>query len=86
MVAAYLDNWLIWAKSPEECKEATQKVIDFLIHLGFLINYNKSRLTPEQKFKWLGQEWELKTYKLVFSAEKCRKKLNQSGSSDATKK
>ena len=64
MVAAYLDDWLIWAKSPEECKEATQKVIDFLTHLGFLVNYKKSRLTPEQKFEWLGLEWDLSTHKL----------------------
>ena len=38
LVAAYLDDWLIWDQSPEECR---LKVTNFLQHLGFLINFKK---------------------------------------------
>ena len=51
LVVAYLDDWLVWANSSKGCQEATQEVIQFLEHLGFKINFQKSRLRPERVFK-----------------------------------
>ena len=58
-VAAYLDDWLIWAQSPEEGLKAAQRTIHFLQSLEFVINFKKSRLMPQQTFTWLGLEWNL---------------------------
>ena len=44
-IAAYLDDWIIWAQGPEECLLATKKAIQFLQSLGFLINFKKSCLS-----------------------------------------
>ena len=49
-VAAYLDDWIIWAPSREACLEAAQEVISFLQSLGFQINFQKSRLSRSQVF------------------------------------
>ena len=38
LVAAYLDDWIIWAPSKEECINSARKVIRFLKSLGFQIN------------------------------------------------
>ena len=71
-IAAYLDDWLIWAKSPKECLEAGKKVILYLQSLGFKINYKKSRLTSQQKFEWLGLDWDLSAHKISLPKEKVK--------------
>ncbi|XP_064087396.1 uncharacterized protein LOC135202061 [Macrobrachium nipponense] len=64
MVVAYLDDWLVWAPSIEECNKTTDKVICFLEHLGFKINRGKSCLTLESRFQWLGIQWDLDSHTL----------------------
>ena len=64
LVAAYLDDWIIWAPSPEECSRAAKVVMDFLAELGFRVNLKKSRLTPQSKFEWLGLQWDLNSHTL----------------------
>ncbi|XP_064101727.1 uncharacterized protein LOC135212216 [Macrobrachium nipponense] len=54
MLVAYLDDWLIWATSVEECRKSTAKVINFMEILGFQINKEKSLLVPASHFQWLG--------------------------------
>ena len=58
-VAAYLDDWIVWAPSVEECLKAAKVVVETLTSLGFQINYRKSRLTPASNFEWLGLQWDL---------------------------
>ena len=70
LVAAYLDNWLIWAESPEECRLATQIVFRFLQQLGFLIKFKKYNLTPQIKFIWLGLHRDLENHSLSLPQEK----------------
>ncbi|MGL5405732.1 MAG: reverse transcriptase domain-containing protein, partial [Propionibacteriaceae bacterium] len=77
MVVAYLDDWLIWAPSVEECNKATLKVIQFLEYLGFKINRSKSRLTPESNFQWLGIQWNLSSHTLSIPSTK-RKEIAKS--------
>ena len=67
-VLVYLDDWLIWANSVEQCRLATQKVIQVLTKRGFLVNMEKSRLEPAQKFQWLGILWD--TVKTTLSLPK----------------
>ncbi|XP_068212639.1 uncharacterized protein [Palaemon carinicauda] len=63
-VAAYLDDWLVWAASKTACLQATKKVIKFLELLGFKIKYKKSRLSPAQEFQWLEIHWNLHSHHL----------------------
>ena len=45
-VMAYLDDWLVWADSMEECAKAMCMGIQTLQDCRFLINWVKSRLPP----------------------------------------
>ena len=75
-VAAYLDDWLIWAQTFDLCLQAAHKVISFLQSLGFQINYRKSSLVPQQSFTWLGLHWDLSAHRLSLPAAK-RKEIAQ---------
>lgn len=55
---AYLDDWLIGADSEQECRRAVDKALRLFQDLGFLINRQKSVLTPTQHLTWLGVEWD----------------------------
>ena len=57
-VLVYLDDWLVWGDSVEECHRATLVVLQTLERRGFLINYGKSRLSPAKVFEWLGIKWD----------------------------
>ena len=72
-VMAYLDDWLVWATSKEECMKAVKEVIAFLESLGFQINQKKSRLQPSQKFQWLGLDWDLVNHELSLPPPKGRR-------------
>ena len=50
----YLDNWLIRADSPQMATSNAQLVIRVLQHLGWIINFEKSELTPTQEFDFIG--------------------------------
>ena len=72
LVAAYLDDWIVWAWTIEECLQSVRKVIAFLQYLGFQINEAKSRLSPEMKFDWLGLTWDLQSHTLSLPPAKRR--------------
>ncbi|MEL7079583.1 MAG: reverse transcriptase domain-containing protein, partial [Cyanobacteria bacterium J06582_2] len=69
-VIAYLDDWLIWAQSQEECHRSTQLTVMTLKNLGFQINLQKSRLIPNRIFNWLGLRWNLQKQVLCIPAAK----------------
>ena len=71
-VIAYLDDWLIWAATEEECLQAAQIVLEFLKELGFKVNLKKSRLTPASQFEWLGLYWDLNRHTLSLPPKKRR--------------
>ena len=71
-MAAYLDDWIVWATSKDECLQAAKTVLDFLMKLGFTINFRKLRLTPESKFEWLGLLWDLDSHTLSRSPQKSK--------------
>ena len=55
----YLDDWLIHAPSKEECHKQTQKLLNLIQELGFLVNHKKSELVPSQRFDFLGYHFLL---------------------------
>ena len=54
----YLD-WLIRSQSQEEAQVNTQAVVDLTQSLGWIINQEKSELTPTQVFSFVGYEYHL---------------------------
>ncbi|XP_070518817.1 uncharacterized protein [Cardiocondyla obscurior] len=54
VLVIYLDDFLFIHKSKNKCEENTKKAIKLLESLGFIIKYEKSCLTADQKIKYLG--------------------------------
>ena len=54
---AYLDDWLVWGETREQCEVDAHRVVQILEHLGFIVNFSKSQLTPSQELDWLGVTW-----------------------------
>ena len=52
----YLDDWLIRADTPEEAQLHSQTTIKVLQFLGWIINFEKSDLTPSQDFQFIGMQ------------------------------
>jgi hypothetical protein len=69
-IIAYLDDLLIWAPSEESCRQDTQRVQITLKSFGFLINLEKSRLSPNQHFAFLGVAWSLTDHTWGITQEK----------------
>jgi hypothetical protein len=55
--SVYLDDWLTWGKTREECLQNTKQVMSVLSKLGFDINLRKSVLEPTQTIIYLGVVW-----------------------------
>ena len=58
----YLDDWLIRADTPEEAQlhsQTTNKVLQFL---GWIINFEKSDLTPSQDFQFIGMQFNTRRF------------------------
>ena len=54
----YLDDWIIWAPSLEECSWAVAECVRTLETMGFLLNWEKSEVSPVQRITWLGPHWD----------------------------
>ena len=44
------------------------KVTNYLKHLGFMVNQQKSILTPTQSLQWLGIDWDTKSFRVSLPA------------------
>ena len=58
----YLDNWLIRADTPEQAKLHAQTTIRVLHFLGWIINYEKSDITPSQDFQFIGMQFNTRQF------------------------
>ena len=70
----YLDDFLLIGNSFNECRNNLNKTIYILESLGFLINKDKSQLTPAQNCKFLGLEFDSINMRILLPYEK-RKNL-----------
>jgi hypothetical protein len=52
--AFYIDDWLFWAPTAQQCHENTRIAIDLLLRLGFNLHFGKSILQPQQSIEFLG--------------------------------
>ena len=50
----YLDDFLLYGNSYEDCIRHQINTIELLLRLGFIINYEKSNLIPSTRCKYLG--------------------------------
>ena len=58
-VLAYLDDWITWTPNKIVLQINLRKILSTLENLGFLINHEKSQLTPASELTWLGVRWFL---------------------------
>ena len=72
----YLDDILIIGSSVQILREHTALVIDLLQNLGFIINYEKSVLTPSPVLEFLGFLINSKTMKFYLPQTKVAKVLD----------
>ena len=75
-IVYYLDDTLILARSPEEAIRHTALWALVLTELGFVINWEKSQLTPIQKSIFLGTEIDSIKMSLSLPEEKIQRILN----------
>lgn len=86
-VIAYLDDLLIWHATQEGCRLRTARVLAHLAVFGFLVNFPKSRLTPLQRFVFLGILWDLPSLSWGVPEPKqleCLSRLRSFGASPTT--
>ena len=67
----YLDDLLIIAFSEQECLLKLEKALEIIQSLGWIINMEKSRITPQQSFEWLGIQYNLKTHRVSNTSTQC---------------
>ena len=60
----YLDDLLIIAQTKEECLQKVHRAISVLEDHGWIINFEKSRLDPQQVFEWLGMQYDLDRFNI----------------------
>ena len=55
----YLDDWLVRAPDQETCQLHTQTLLALCHELGWVVNMEKSELTPQQVFNFVGYRFDL---------------------------
>jgi len=55
----YLDDWLGEAPSERRSSQEAQLLLSLCLHLGLLVNFEKSELVPKQVFVFLGVHFDL---------------------------
>ena len=61
-IHCYLDDWLILAQDNVSCKVHTTEVCALTNSLGFVINQEKSSLSPTQSFEYLGMFFDTQAF------------------------
>jgi hypothetical protein len=59
VIHAYIDDWMVKGYSPEMVQEQTLEVVQMCQNWGFMVNLNKSELTPTQDIQYLGVQFDL---------------------------
>ena len=72
-VVAYLDDIVVWHRSPSILHQQVRLTIDRLDQMGFLVNLAKSQLEPQEGLQWLGILWHPLTGHWQASSDICEK-------------
>ena len=72
-VTNYLDDFVIFGKSQNDCQQNLHHVTEHLTRLGFLINLEKSQIIPDVACKYLGVIINSTEMKLYLTVEKKNK-------------
>ena len=64
----YIDDWVMRAKTKQQCQENTHRLIHLVQSLGWIINFEKSDLIPTQEIEFLGYKFDLRVG-LVFPTQ-----------------
>ncbi len=64
----YLDDWLVCARSEEQCRNDVIRLLQHLEHLGLRLNRRKSRLRPSQSTELLGMYLDARAGTLSLTA------------------
>ena len=65
----YIDDWLMKAKTQQQCQENTHRLSHLVQSLGWIINFEKSDLIPTQEIEFWGYKFDLRVG-LVFPTQK----------------
>ena len=65
MACQYLDDWLIYSTSKDQCLRDTGQVLQLCHTMDLLIHEKKSDLIPTQKFIFLGYQFDLTSFKVT---------------------
>ena len=71
-LATYLDDWLLLAQSEQEARAHTRILVRHLFDLGFVINAEKSMLSPARDIIFLGLSLDSVTFTARLSAERVK--------------
>lgn len=72
----YLDDMLLVSQSKQDCICNVKASVDLLENLGFIINYRKSKMEPEQRMEFLGIIYDSRKMRLELPKDKKRRLLD----------
>ena len=61
----YLDDWLVLARSHQNCLQHTHTLVAIYQDVGWLVNMEKLELNPKQVFDFVGYQFDLKRGKVI---------------------
>ena len=73
---AYLNDWMVWDNTKENTSQALQFIILYLQNLGFIINMQKSHLSPIQLLPRFGLIWDLRQGRWSLHPDRIRLQSN----------
>ncbi|XP_064088647.1 uncharacterized protein LOC135203010 [Macrobrachium nipponense] len=73
----YLDDWLIRAKSKDQCLEDLSVTLKMTQSLGILVNLEKSQLSPQQNIVYLGIQMDSQGFLASPSIERIERCLSK---------
>ena len=71
--SVYIDDWLLWDRSPRTLTLHTSITVNLLQKLGFTLNLKKSQLEPSPTITYLGISWSGSDHTLLPSSKALEK-------------
>ena len=69
----YLNDWLIYSPSHNQCLRDTVQVLNLCRTIGVLIHDKKSELIPKHKFLFLGYQFDLDSFQVIPTLDRYNK-------------